>query len=94
MAVHQCPKCELRFTLVAELDDHCEHDHPAFRHEDPADAGGAGAVTAPLHQAPQRRGMVEEVLRWLSPTRPAEQPMPRSRVAGVPARPGSASTSS
>ncbi len=23
MTVHQCPKCELRFTWKTELDDHC-----------------------------------------------------------------------
>ena len=33
---HQCPKCELRFTWVTELDDHCRNDHPAFRHDYPA----------------------------------------------------------
>jgi hypothetical protein len=29
---HQCPKCELRFSWVTELDDHCRTDHPGFRH--------------------------------------------------------------
>jgi hypothetical protein len=36
MTVHQCPKCDLRFALKTELDDHCWHDHPEFRHEYPA----------------------------------------------------------
>jgi hypothetical protein len=36
MTMHQCPKCELRFTWKTELDDHCSHDHPQFRHEYPA----------------------------------------------------------
>ncbi|HEY0166170.1 MAG TPA: hypothetical protein VGB75_03920 [Jatrophihabitans sp.] len=36
MTVHQCPKCELRFTWKTELDDHCNNDHPQFRHEYPA----------------------------------------------------------
>jgi hypothetical protein len=27
MAVVQCPKCELRFSSNAELDDHLENDH-------------------------------------------------------------------
>ena len=36
MTVHQCPKCELRFTWKTELDDHCANDHPQFRHEYPA----------------------------------------------------------
>jgi hypothetical protein len=33
---HQCPKCELRFTWVTELDDHCRSDHPEFHHDYPA----------------------------------------------------------
>lgn len=33
---HQCPKCELRFTWVTELDDHCRTEHPGFRHDYPA----------------------------------------------------------
>lgn len=37
MSVHQCPKCELRFDWKTELDDHCRHDHPEFRHEYPAE---------------------------------------------------------
>ena len=36
MSIHQCPKCELRFNWKTELDDHCWHDHPQFRHEYPA----------------------------------------------------------
>jgi len=28
--------CELRFDWKTELDDHCWHDHPEFRHDDPA----------------------------------------------------------
>ena len=35
MTVHQCPKCELRFTWPTELDDHCRTDHPAFHHDYP-----------------------------------------------------------
>jgi hypothetical protein len=38
MTVHQCPKCELRFTWKTELDDHCREDHPGFRHEYPGHA--------------------------------------------------------
>lgn len=33
---HQCPKCELRFTWLTELDDHCRTDHPEFHHDYPA----------------------------------------------------------
>ena len=36
MTIHQCPKCELRFTWKTELDDHCANDHPQFKHEYPA----------------------------------------------------------
>ncbi|HEX8303758.1 MAG TPA: hypothetical protein VF612_02695 [Jatrophihabitans sp.] len=35
MTVHQCPKCELRFTWKTELDDHCANDHPQFKHDYP-----------------------------------------------------------
>jgi hypothetical protein len=35
MTVHQCPKCELRFTWPTELDDHCRTDHPEFHHDYP-----------------------------------------------------------
>ena len=35
MTIHQCPKCELRFDYKTELDDHCRHDHPEFRHDYP-----------------------------------------------------------
>lgn len=36
MTIHQCPKCELRYSWKTELDDHIWHDHPDFRHEYPA----------------------------------------------------------
>jgi hypothetical protein len=35
MTMHQCPKCELRFTWQTELDDHCRTDHPQFHHDYP-----------------------------------------------------------
>ena len=35
MSIHQCPKCELRFTWHTELDDHCRTDHPEFHHDYP-----------------------------------------------------------
>lgn len=41
MTVHQCPKCELRFSWKTELDDHCREEHPKFRHDYP--------VGHPLH---------------------------------------------
>jgi hypothetical protein len=33
MTVHQCPKCELKFSLKPELDWHCREEHPGFRHD-------------------------------------------------------------
>lgn len=33
MSVHQCPKCELRFSFRTELEHHCREEHPDFRHE-------------------------------------------------------------
>jgi hypothetical protein len=41
MSIHQCPKCELRFTWKTELDDHCAHDHPTFHHDYPIRRGRA-----------------------------------------------------
>lgn len=35
MSVHQCPKCELRFTWRTELDEHCRDEHPQFHHDYP-----------------------------------------------------------
>jgi hypothetical protein len=35
MTMHQCPKCDLRFTWSTELDDHCRTDHPGFHHDYP-----------------------------------------------------------
>jgi hypothetical protein len=39
--MHQCPKCELRFTWNTELDDHCRTEHPEFHHDYPATAAPA-----------------------------------------------------
>ncbi len=33
MAVFQCPVCELRFALAAELEEHVESAHPGFKAE-------------------------------------------------------------
>jgi hypothetical protein len=35
MTIHQCPKCDLRFSWRTELDDHCRTDHPQFHHDYP-----------------------------------------------------------
>jgi hypothetical protein len=54
MTIHQCPKCELRFTWKTELEDHCQQDHPQFKHEYPvrkaastSQPGQPGAAQAP-----------------------------------------------
>ena len=52
MTVHQCPKCELKFDWKTEVDDHCWHDHPEFRHEYPAHAV---EPPKPARRAPRRR---------------------------------------
>jgi|GEM_PF-3229101 len=44
MTVHQCPKCELRFTWKTELEDHCATDHPQFKHEYPVRRPASGAA--------------------------------------------------
>ena len=75
MTVHQCPKCELKFAYKTEVDDHCRHDHPEFRHEYPAAHHAEEPVA---HPAPPEHA-VEEHRRhfgagafgqWLQPTRP------------------------
>jgi hypothetical protein len=35
VTIHQCPKCELRFSWSTELDDHCRSEHPGFHHDYP-----------------------------------------------------------
>ena len=51
MSVHQCPKCELRFTYQTELDYHCREEHPDFKHDYPVHH--AEPPTSPT--GPQRR---------------------------------------
>jgi hypothetical protein len=46
MTIHQCPKCELRFSWLTELDDHCRNDHPDFHHDYPVHGVHHYAVTA------------------------------------------------
>lgn len=72
MTAHQCPKCELRFTYKTEVDDHCWHDHPEFRHEYPAAArphGDSDARTAPPPPATPRPAhhVSEGFGQWLVP---------------------------
>jgi hypothetical protein len=54
MTIHQCPKCELRFTWKTELDDHCVNDHPQFKHEYPVRKAAAGSPRAGATDAPTR----------------------------------------
>ncbi|MEP6598195.1 MAG: hypothetical protein ABJB98_01965 [Actinomycetota bacterium] len=53
MAVHQCPKCELRFTWQTELDAHCRDDHRQFRHDYPARRVDAAGQPVPKADAPR-----------------------------------------
>jgi hypothetical protein len=46
MSVHQCPKCELRFSWRTELDDHLREEHPEFRHEYPVGKAAHPAAEA------------------------------------------------
>jgi Flp pilus assembly protein TadB len=53
LVVHQCPKCELRFSFRTELEYHLKEDHPApaIPHDttDSPDTGRAGETSpAPL----------------------------------------------
>jgi hypothetical protein len=60
MSVYQCPKCELRFTWKTELDDHCQQDHPQFKHDYPVrkhapdQHGGAPTSTRGAADTPAR----------------------------------------
>lgn len=70
MTVHQCPKCELRFVHKTELDDHCWHDHPEFRHEYPAVALPPEPPAAHEEHAVaphERMHLGESLLRWVVP---------------------------
>jgi len=72
MSVHQCPKCELRFDWKTELDDHCWHDHPEFRHEYPASA--PPPEPKPDHPVAQpttrkRLSFITELGAWMLPRR-------------------------
>jgi hypothetical protein len=75
MTIHQCPKCELRFDWKTELDDHCWHDHPQFRHEYPARAVPAPDVAPAIdtvHATPApgkrpRGSRAASLVRWVVP---------------------------
>jgi len=72
MSIHQCPKCELRFEWKTELDDHCWHDHPEFRHEYPAsppppEAAAPAPVAQPVVR--ERRSFIAELGAWMVPRR-------------------------
>jgi hypothetical protein len=71
MTVHQCPKCELRFDWKTEVDDHCWHDHPEFRHEYPAVVHQPAPVAEP-HAEPlpaEQRVHASSLIEWLVPGR-------------------------
>jgi hypothetical protein len=69
MTYHQCPKCELRFNWKTEVDDHCWHDHPEFRHEYPAQTVPPAALEKPVPPAPRERRRLgaNELWAWLQP---------------------------
>jgi len=73
MSMHQCPKCELRFEWKTELDDHCWHDHPEFRHEYPAGPPPALAPDGTPHGHPVPRTPIHvrlgDIVNWLVPGR-------------------------
>jgi hypothetical protein len=74
MTNHQCPKCELRFNWKTEVDDHCRHDHPEFRHEYPAVVAHPAAVGAPPVEAKPvevRHAHIgaSSLAAWLQPAR-------------------------
>ncbi|HEX4727691.1 MAG TPA: hypothetical protein VH298_07825 [Jatrophihabitans sp.] len=74
MTVHQCPKCDLRFNWKTEVDDHCWHDHPEFRHEYPAVAHPPEPVAeAPAEPLPaEQRLHASSLIEWLVPGKRAQ----------------------
>jgi hypothetical protein len=78
MTVHQCPKCELKFNWKTEVDDHCWHDHPEFRHEYPAHPVEAPPPVEAPRVAPhpnQERHHTDgsSLVRWLVPPEPHDR---------------------
>jgi hypothetical protein len=70
MTIHQCPKCELRFDWKTELDDHCWHDHPQFRHDYPATPLPPDVVETVAvlpHPIERQHHDASELFRWLRP---------------------------
>lgn len=72
MTVHQCPKCELRFDYKTELDDHCWHDHPQFRHDYPAQGSAVADIVPPRPARPTaprepRHLHARDLVAWLEP---------------------------
>jgi hypothetical protein len=90
MTIHQCPKCELRFERKTELDDHCWHDHPEFRHEYPVGVAPhpvADPEPAALHAertigAPAKDA-VSRFFGWLIPRKPSGQLRGPRRPSGL-----------
>ena len=75
MTVHQCPKCELKFSYKTEVDDHCRQDHPEFRHEYPAahhTPQPTPHAVPPPHPTAQHHARIGlgALGQWLQPTRP------------------------
>jgi hypothetical protein len=72
MTIHQCPKCELRFDFKTELDDHCWHDHPEFRHEYPVQIPPAEPPPPTDHEAhlppAPHPTVVARFLGWVLPS--------------------------
>jgi hypothetical protein len=75
--IHQCPKCDLRFERKTELDDHCWHDHPEFRHEYPAQPLPQ-PPPEPAQRVPQPMSLRQRIgtsalFGWLRPVSEHEQ---------------------
>ncbi|HEY2271166.1 MAG TPA: hypothetical protein VGH30_00220 [Jatrophihabitantaceae bacterium] len=82
MTIHQCPKCDLRFSWNTELDDHCWHDHPEFRHEYPAQALPEEPVeqhaAATATEAEPYHVNTGSFFGWLQPSHEPETPPHRN----------------
>ena len=54
LVVHQCPKCELRFSFRSELEHHLREDHPRPAEVEPTPAvkDAERLAAAPLRRLP------------------------------------------
>lgn len=68
MTVHQCPRCELRFALRGDLEDHVRLDHPPVETPAPAPPPEDVRVLVPLDPTHEAKLAVEVAVGLATPT--------------------------